>query len=99
MAKSKKAQVAPVEAPQVNEENPKIETAIPPVEEAPAVEPTPAPEPTNDSAMVNLISADGRALEVAVGGESWNGRVISVPKKQADDIRRILTEGGFFLKD
>lgn len=70
----------------------------PVVPETPA-EPTPAPEPAKEAEMVDLLSADNRDLEVSIGDKFWKGKVISVPKEQEGDIRRILSEGGFFLKN
>jgi hypothetical protein len=49
--------------------------------------------------MVTIKSADNRRLEVSVGNSAWNAPEIQVPKAMAGEVRRILLEGGFFLKD
>lgn len=54
-------------------------------------------DPVKDS--VTIRSADSRNLEVSVNGVAFNGKEIVVPKEQEGDIRKILADGGFFLKD
>lgn len=49
--------------------------------------------------MVMIKSADNRKLEVSIGNRYWNDMVIQVPKELSDEVRRILVNGGFFLKD
>lgn len=49
--------------------------------------------------MVEIISADGRDLEVSVGSEYWKGKVILVKKDMVDEVRRILEAGGYFIKN
>ena len=49
--------------------------------------------------MVTIKSADNRRLEVSVGNLAWNASEIQVPKAMVGEVRRILLEGGFFLKD
>ena len=49
--------------------------------------------------MVTIKSADNRRLEVSVGDRFWNAPEIQVPKAMVGEVRRILLEGGFFLKD
>jgi hypothetical protein len=49
--------------------------------------------------MVEIISADGRTLEVSIGKDTWNGKIIFVPKEQVEDVKGLLEKGGFFLKN
>jgi hypothetical protein len=49
--------------------------------------------------MVEIVSADNRELEVSIGREVWKGKTILIPKEVEKDVRRILGDGGFFLKD
>ena len=49
--------------------------------------------------MVTIKSADNRRLEVSVGNLAWDASEIQVPKAMVGEVRRILLEGGFFLKD
>lgn len=55
--------------------------------------------PEVEPGMVEIISADGRVLEVSIGGDIWTGKTIFVPKDKAEDVRRILEAGGFFIKN
>ena len=55
-------------------------------------------DPINDN-YVEIRSADGRSLEVAINGVMYNDKTIRVPREQEGDIRRILNDGGFYLKD
>ena len=61
------------------------------------------PEPVNVQAdtveMVDIISADGRKLDVAINSQHWEGKVISIPKELDGEIRRLLETGGFYLKN
>ena len=68
------------------------------VEEKAVVEVQPTEEKEMDS-LVTIKSADGRKLEVSVGERSWNSTEIQVPKDMVGEIRRILLDGGYFLKD
>jgi len=68
------------------------------VEPVAPVAPTPAVEEKVEE-MVTIKSADNRKLEVSVGDRFWNAPEIQVPKKMAGEVRRILLDGGFFLKD
>lgn len=72
---------------------PEVPKEVPQVleEQTPVVEPKPE--------MVIIRSADNRRLEVSVGNQIWNNVNIEVPKELAGEVRRILLEGGFFLKD
>ncbi len=47
--------------------------------------------------MVTMKSMDGRVLEAAVGSEVFIGKTIKVPVEMADEIRRLLKEGGFYV--
>lgn len=49
--------------------------------------------------FVTIRSADGRQLEASIGDKVWKGVEISVPEEQAGDVRMLLEQGGFFLKD
>ena len=51
-----------------------------------------------ESGMVEIESVDGRELEASVGTTIWKGKVIIVPKEMEEDVRRLLIEGGFFIK-
>lgn len=64
----------------------------PPVETTPVV-------PEVEEKMVMIKSADNRKLEVSIGDRAWNAPIIEVPQSLAGEVRRILLEGGFFLKD
>lgn len=94
-----------------------VVTVIKPDEELKVVEidqtvSTPEPQKVK-SDMVELVSADGRELEVAVGSTTWKGKVISFPRTMQftdkegnitnvdmeEEIRRLLETGGYFLKD
>lgn len=68
------------------------------VEPVAPVAPTPVVEEKPEE-MVTIKSADNRRLEVSVGDKAWNAPEIQVPKELAGEVRRILLEGGFFLKD
>lgn len=68
------------------------------VEDATPVAPTPVVEEKVEK-MVTIKSADNRRLEVSVGERFWNAPVIEVPEALAGEVRRILLDGGFFLKD
>ena len=50
------------------------------------------------SGMVEIVSADGRELEVSVGKETWRGTTITVPADMVEEVRRLLETGGFYLK-
>ena len=75
--------------------------------EAEIAEETPAPEapvqpevavaPQDDTVL--LRSADNRTLEVSIGEAVWIGKEIRVPAHQAQSVRKLLEDGGFFLKD
>lgn len=54
---------------------------------------------TEAKQFVILRSADKRQLEASIGDQVWKGTEISVPVEQAGDVRRLLEDGGFFLKD
>ena len=85
------------------------EPQVQPAQEAPVEEksteesPLPATEPAvespKDPNLVDIISADGRELEFSINNENWKGKVISVPKHLEGEARRILEEGGFFIKN
>lgn len=64
---------------------------------APITPPTVVEEKPEE--MVTIRSADNRRLEVSVGDRFWNAPEIQVPVALAGEVRRILLEGGFFLKD
>lgn len=49
--------------------------------------------------MVELISADGRQLEVSISNDVWKGLRILVPVELEGEIRRILEEGGYYVKN
>jgi hypothetical protein len=86
----------PVEQPVVPE-TPKENLEVPAENQTPGMEvPT---EENKDTRMVVLKSADNRPLEVSINNQTWTGKEISVPKDQADTVRRELLRGGFFLKD
>lgn len=70
----------------------------------PAATETPAEPPVvveeaNDPTKTPLISADGRVLEVSVNGVTWSGKTIYVPKEIEGEVRRLLEDGHFFLKN
>lgn len=45
-----------------------------------------------------IESADGRSLFVGINGNHWEGSRIVVPGEYAEEARRILVEGGYYLK-
>jgi len=47
---------------------------------------------------VQIVSADNRVLEASIGERIWKGTTITVPAEQEEDVRRILEDGGFFIK-
>lgn len=51
------------------------------------------------SGFTKIISADGRTLEASVGDQHWIGKELDVPNEQAGEVRRLLEEGGFYLKN
>ena len=69
-----------------------------PVSEVPAQEEAPAPEVVDDGSVL-LRSADNRSLQASIGESVWEGKEIRVPAHQAKDVRNLLENGGFFLKD
>lgn len=69
-----------------------------PEPEAPAQEEAPAPEVVDDGSVL-LRSADNRSLQASIGESVWEGKEIRVPAHQAKDVRNLLENGGFFLKD
>ena len=48
--------------------------------------------------FVDVVSADGRELEVSVGKDTWKGKTITVPTEMLEEVRRLLETGGFFLR-
>lgn len=50
-------------------------------------------------ATVTLISADKRVMEVSIGSNTWKGVEITVPQELESEIRRLLEDGGFYLKN
>ena len=65
--------------------------------EAPTGEETHAP--IVNAGEVKIETADNRVLQAAIGDRVFEGKVIYVPEEQADDVRRLLKEGGFFIKE
>jgi len=45
-----------------------------------------------------IESADGRTLEVSINDVIKVGKVIWVPNDQAEEYKRLLTEGKFYIK-
>lgn len=85
--------------------NPEVKTEVKP-EAQPvhdtaqgAVEVVPGVPEGTPAGMVEIISADGRNLEVSIGSESWNGKTIFVKKEVVEDVKRILEAGGYFIKN
>lgn len=62
----------------------------------PAKDITPAGK-EEDEGIVIIKSVDGRELEVSVGTTHWIGKTIEVPIEQEDEVRRLLTDGGFYF--
>jgi hypothetical protein len=56
-----------------------------------------SPEKAKKGEKVTIKSVDGRELEVSIGDLRWKGKVIEVPSENAEDVRRILKEGGFYI--
>jgi len=54
-------------------------------------------EVSKEGEDIILRSVDGRELEVSIGNDHWKGKEIVVPFKQAEEVKRILKEGGFFV--
>lgn len=54
-------------------------------------------ETAKEGEDIILRSVDGRELEVSIGNDHWKGKEIVVPFKQAEEVKRILKEGGFFV--
>lgn len=48
--------------------------------------------------FVTIESADGRMLEASIGPVVWKGKTIQVPADQAGEVRRLLTDGGFYVR-
>ena len=48
--------------------------------------------------LVTVESSDGRTLYVNHLGHAYEGKSIEVPVEYENEIRRILTDGGFSLK-
>lgn len=84
----------------VNKTPETIEPAIDPILEGVSTEQPSIPTITTEPeiTMVDIISGDGRELEVSIGSQSWKGKIISVPSNLEADIRRILEEGHYFIK-
>lgn len=55
--------------------------------------------PQEEITMKKIISADNRQLEVSIGNEVWKGFEIMVPSNLEGEIRRILHDGGFYVKN
>ena len=47
--------------------------------------------------VVIIKSVDGRELEASVGRDHWVGKIIEVPAEQEDEVKRLLTDGGFYF--
>jgi len=47
---------------------------------------------------VSIRSADGRSLYVSINGQKWEGTELTVPEKYANEAKRILMEGGYYIK-
>lgn len=47
--------------------------------------------------MVIIKSVDNRELEASIGRDHWRGKVIEVPAEQAEDVKRLLKDGGFYF--
>jgi hypothetical protein len=54
-------------------------------------------EPAKKGELVTIKSVDGRELEVSIGDQYWKGKVIEVPSELAQDVKRILRDGGFYI--
>lgn len=64
----------------------------------PVVEEAVEPSKVVETDYVEIASADNRDLEVSVGNVHFVGKKIAVPRNMEKDIKRILEEGGFFIK-
>jgi len=62
----------------------------------PAKDITPAGK-EKEKGIVIIKSVDGRDLEASVGNTHWLGKTIEVPIEQEDEVKRLLTEGGFYF--
>ena len=62
----------------------------------PASEVTPIKQNEVDGVIV-IKSVDGRELEASIGITHWVGKTIEVPMEQAEDVKRLLKEGGFYF--
>lgn len=47
---------------------------------------------------VIITSADGRVLEAAINERTFKGKTISVPAELAEEVKRLLLNGGYFIK-
>lgn len=63
----------------------------------------PAEEPGKETNRkrdgVAIRSADNRALFVSINGQRWEGKEIYVPEKYVEEAKRILNEGGYYIKE
>lgn len=76
------------------EEQAKVNAEEVPVVEAPVkAEPKAAPV----TKEVIFKSLDGRNLQVGVGNFFVEGRTISVPGSYAEEVERLLTDGGYLV--
>lgn len=79
--------------------------AIPQVEEAPVVKVeeavVAAPKPVKvESEFVTLTASDPRMkLEASVNGNIWVGNSITFPRVYEEDIRRMLSAAGMYVKN
>lgn len=48
--------------------------------------------------MVEIVSVDGRNMEVSINSNYWSGKKILVPADQEGQVRKILTDGGYYIK-
>lgn len=75
----------------------KTETEEVKTEPAPVAEEI-KPEPLREPVMVELVSMDGRDLEVAINAVVWKGKKITVPQEQEAQVRDLLSTAGFYVK-
>ena len=102
-AKTKKAETPKeVKAPKVEKRPSTVEEVKAPKVVKKAVTPkkVEAPKKVEDTRMITLESAlESKPLEVSVNKETWKGKTITVPAKYEGEVRRLLSDGGYIVRN